>query len=156
MDESHNVRQGFLTFEAYEKILPLAPASIRPLFVCAFHVSSRKGEIKSVLWSQVDLKDGLIVLDPSDTKNKTGRALPIYGDMVKALRDQKALRDRDFPERHTVFFWHRDRPCGLEFHDGETARYAGRTFCEDMENRSRGSRLCACSSARFLRSFLIE
>lgn len=108
VDESHNVRQGFLTFEAYEKILPLLPESIRPLFICAFHVSSRKGELKSILWSQVDLKDGLIVLAPTDTKNKKGRALPIYGDMLKTLTDQKKLRDRDFPDCEYVFFWHRD------------------------------------------------
>jgi len=38
----------------------------------------------NISWSQVDLKDGLIVLAPSDTKNKTGRALPIHSDMLKA------------------------------------------------------------------------
>jgi integrase len=107
VDESYNVRQGFLTFEGYEKILPHLPESIRPLFICAFHVSSRKGELKNVLWSQVDFEEGLILLDRSDTKNKTGRGLPIYGDMLETLTAQKALRDRDFPECEHVFFWHR-------------------------------------------------
>jgi integrase len=108
VDESYNVRQGFLTFEGYEKILPHLPESIRPLFVCAFHVSSRKGELKNILWPQVDFEEGLILLDRSDTKNKTGRGLPIYGDMLETLTAQKALRDRDFPECEHVFFWHRE------------------------------------------------
>jgi integrase len=107
VDESYNVRQGFLTFEGYEKILPHLPESISPLFVCAFHVSSRKSELKNILWSQVDFEEGLILLDRSDTKNKTGRGLPIYGDMLETLTAQKALRDRDFPECEHVFFWHR-------------------------------------------------
>jgi len=106
VDESYNVRQGFLTFEGYEKILPHLPESIRPLFVCAFHFSSRKGELKNILWSQVDFEEGLILLDRSDTKNKTSRGLPIYGDMLETLTEQKALRDRDFPECEHVFFWH--------------------------------------------------
>ena len=41
-DESGNVRQGFLTFEGYHKVLEQLPASIKPLFVCAFHVLSQR------------------------------------------------------------------------------------------------------------------
>jgi len=106
VDESYNVRQGFLTFDGYEKVLATLPVSLKPLFVCAFHVSSRKGELQNILWSQVDLAEGLIVLDSRETKNRTGRALPIYGDMVNALADQKKLRDADFPDCQSVFFWH--------------------------------------------------
>jgi integrase len=106
VDESYNVRQGFLTFEGYEKVYAALPVSLKPLFCCAFHVSSRKGELQNILWSQVDLAEGLIVLDPLDTKNKKGRALPIYGDMVEVLKNQKQIRDKQFPECEHVFFWH--------------------------------------------------
>jgi integrase len=105
-DEAYNVRQGFIEYDGYQKLLSHLPPSLKPLFVCSYHVSSRKGELKNILWPQVDLKDGLIVLDHSDTKNKQGRALPIYSDMIDALRDQKALRDAEFPECEYVFFWH--------------------------------------------------
>ncbi len=105
VDESYNVRQGFLSFEGYLKVRDQLPASLRPLFVCAFHVSSRKGELLKIRWSQVDLKDGLIILSPFDTKNKTGRALPVYGDMVEILKAQKRIRDEQFPECEHVFFW---------------------------------------------------
>ncbi|HTR35449.1 MAG TPA: site-specific integrase [Bryobacteraceae bacterium] len=105
VDESYNVRQGFLSFEGYLKVRDHLPASLRPLFVVAFHVSSRRGELLKIRWSQVDLKDGLIVLSPFDTKNKTGRALPVYGDMVEVLKEQKRIRDEQFPECEHVFFW---------------------------------------------------
>jgi len=105
VDESYNVRQGFLSFEGYRKVRDKLLASLRPLFVCAFHVSSRKGELLKIRWSQVDLAEGLIVLSPFDTKNKAGRALPIYGDMVEILQEQKRIRDAQFPECEHVFFW---------------------------------------------------
>jgi integrase len=105
VDESYNVRQGFLSFEGYQKVRDKLPASLRPLFVCAFHVSTRKGELLKIRWSQVDLTEGIIVLSPFDTKNKTGRALPVYGDMVEVLKEQKRIRDEQFPECDHVFFW---------------------------------------------------
>lgn len=46
VDESYNVRQGFLTFDGYAKVLAELPVSLKPLFVCPFRVSSRKGELK--------------------------------------------------------------------------------------------------------------
>ena len=106
VDESYNVRQGFLSFDGYQKVLDQLPVSLKPLFICGFHVSSRKGELMNLVWSQVDLREGLIVLDPYNTKNKSGRALPIYGDMVDALENQKQLRDEQFPDCEHVFFWH--------------------------------------------------
>jgi integrase len=106
--EADNVRQGFLTFEGYHKVLEQLPASIKPLFICAFHVSSRKGELKDILWSQVEFDEGLIRLDPPDTKNKNGRALPIYGNMLETLQAQWKLRKRDFPDCEHVFFWHKE------------------------------------------------
>lgn len=36
VDESHNVRQGFLTMEGYEKVLDQLLASLKPVFICGF------------------------------------------------------------------------------------------------------------------------
>jgi integrase len=105
VDESYNERQGFLSFGGYRTVREKLPPSLRPLFVCAFHISSRKGELLKIRWSQVELDEGLIVLSPFDTKNRTGRALPIYGDMVEVLKEQKRVRDEQFPECDHVFFW---------------------------------------------------
>lgn len=105
VDESYNVRQGFLTFDGYLKVLEHLPPSIRPLFISGFHVSTRKGELLKLRWTQVDFGAGIITLSPFDTKNKTGRLLPIYGDMVDALNQQKRIRDEQFPWCDHVFFW---------------------------------------------------
>jgi integrase len=105
-DESKNTRMGFLDVPGYERILRKLPASLKPLFICAYHVSTRKGELKNILWSQVDFDENMIVLDAADTKNGTGRFLPIYADMGAALKQQRRLRDSEFPNCPWVFFWH--------------------------------------------------
>lgn len=107
-DESNNVRMGFIEEPDYRKILKELPASLKPLFICAYHVSTRKGELKNIVWSQVDLDEEIIVLEHGDTKGKVGRYLPLYGDMLPALKKQKALRDAEYSETEHVFFWHKE------------------------------------------------
>jgi integrase len=107
-DESQNVRMGFIEEPEYRNILKQLPSSLKPLFICAYHVSTRKGELKNIFWSQVDLDEGIIILEHGDTKGKVGRYLPIYGDMLAALKKQKALRDAEYPEVDHVFFWHKE------------------------------------------------
>lgn len=105
-DESHNVRTGFIEVSGYKKILQQLPVTLKPLFVCGYHVSTRKGELKNIVWPQVDFDESVIVLEPADTKTGKGRYLPIYGDMGEWLTKQKAVRDAEFPECPWVFFWH--------------------------------------------------
>src|SRR5450759_4059809 len=97
-DESHNVRTGFVEVPGYKAILEELPPTLKPLFVCGYHVSTRKGELKNIVWPQVDFDEGVIVLEPADTKTGKGRYLPIYGDMGEWLTKQKAVRDAEFPE----------------------------------------------------------
>lgn len=112
--ESANVRQGFLEHEGYLKVLAHLPASLKPLFVCGYHLGNRCGELKNLKWSQVDLENETIILRPQDTKNGRGRVLPIYGDMVRVLKTQKKLRDLNFPDCGHVFFWHNEETFTLD------------------------------------------
>lgn len=107
-DESKNVRTGFIEQQGYQAIRKELPASLKPLFICAYHVSTRKGELKNILWKQVDFEEKIIVLEHADTKSKVGRYLPLYGDMEAALKKQKAIRDASYPECQHVFFWHKE------------------------------------------------
>src|ERR1035437_4726291 len=96
----------FTNSRAEPKILQQLPVTLKPLFVCGYHVSTRKGELKNIVWPQVDFDESVIVLEPADTKTGKGRYLPIYGDMGEWLTKQKAVRDAEFPECPWVFFWH--------------------------------------------------
>ena len=88
LTEDH-VRQGFLEPEQYEQLLEEVPLKLKALFVCAYHVGSRKGELRKVRWEQVDFTNGVIRLEGHETKNGKPRELPILGDMLRWLEFQK-------------------------------------------------------------------
>lgn len=92
-----NVRQGFLEQDQYEHLLELLPHPLKALFVCAYHVGTRKGELRKIRWEQVDFEALNIRLTGKQTKNKSPRLLPIYGDMSRWLEEQYANRPPDNP-----------------------------------------------------------
>jgi integrase len=108
--EEDNVRQGFLEPEQYEKLLEELPQRLKALFVCAYHVGTRKGELRKLQWSQVDFDSGLINLTARQTKGKVARLLPIYGAMERWLRKQLEGRAPDCP----WVFYHHGKPVGAQ------------------------------------------
>ena len=99
-----NVRTGFLEYEQYRTLRNELPASIRPLFVVAYHVGGRRGELSLIQWSQVDFPAGQIRLHSGETKNEEGRTLPIYGEMREWLTVAKEIRDQQHPACPWVFY----------------------------------------------------
>jgi integrase len=103
MLEEHNVRTGFLEYDAYVRLRGELPRDIRPVFVIGYHTGARIGELKSLRWEQVDSSASRITLNPGTTKNREGRTLPIYGEMIDWLRIEKEIRDTQFPACPHVF-----------------------------------------------------
>ena len=87
-----NVREGFLSWDSYRLLRDALPDRVKLLFVLAFHVGCRRGELLKLEWQQVDFGRKELRLTRSTTKNRTPRSLPFYGDMEKFLR--KAWEDR--------------------------------------------------------------
>lgn len=98
-----NVRSGFLDDAGYLRLRRELPEYLRPVFVVAYHVGNRIGELRRLLWTQIDFANDQILLSPGTTKNKKGRTLPIYGDMRELLRMEKEIRDTRFPKCSYVF-----------------------------------------------------
>ena len=84
-----NTRQGFLEQEQYEKLLEELPASLKALYVGAYHTGARKSELRRVRWEQVDFESAVIRLTAGQTKGRKARTLPIYGDMARWLEIQR-------------------------------------------------------------------
>jgi integrase len=128
-----NVRKGFLGEADYRKLRDALPEELRPLLVVAYYTGARSSELKGLRWEQADLVAKRITLHPGETKNKDGRSLPIYGEMLAWLQMAKAARDESFPTCRWVFHrkgsqiksiqatWRKvTEACGLEgllFHD---------------------------------------
>jgi integrase len=101
-----NVRQGFLEFDGYEKVLAALPVSLKGLFVVGYHIGNRKGALLDLKWSQVDFKHKVIRFIRVQNRKPVPVAAPIYGDMVEWLRKQKIFRDEHFPSSEFVFYWY--------------------------------------------------
>jgi integrase len=117
MFEETTVRQGFLGDKQYAALRDALPEELKPLFVTAYNVGTRKGELLLAEWDWVDFERGRISLPPHVTKTKTGRILPIVpGDMRKLLVASKRDRDKNFPRCKWVF--HRSGEQIIDFRGG--------------------------------------
>jgi len=97
MLEENNVCKGFLEHEFYTKLRDALPDGVQLLFVVAYHVGCRRSELLKVKWFQADLIAKRIRLEPGTTKNREGRTLPIFGEMIERLRLERQIRDTTFP-----------------------------------------------------------
>ena len=101
-----NIRQGFLEFDGYERVLAELPVSLKCLLALAYHIGNRKGALLDMKWPQIDLKNGVVRFIRLQNRKPVPTAAPIYGDMEEWLRKQRAFRDEHFPKCESVFFWY--------------------------------------------------
>lgn len=101
-----NVRDGFLEFDGYEKVLAELPLSLKCIFVLAYHISNRKGALVELKWHQVDFENKVIRFTRMQNRKPVPIAVPIYGDMEHWLRHQREFRDEHFPACEYVCFWY--------------------------------------------------
>lgn len=98
-------RIRFLSDEELPVLLEAVRASahpdLLPAVLLALTTGARKGEILGLRWSQIDFKRRAITLSHGETKNNSGRALPLSGEIVEILQARNKVRkiddDRVFP-----------------------------------------------------------
>jgi integrase len=99
----NNVRKGFFEHDAFLAVRRALPEEIRPVITFAYYTGCRKGEILALRWSQVDLAERVVHLEPGETKNDEARTIPLVADLHEVLRLQRETRDQYFPESPWVF-----------------------------------------------------
>jgi integrase len=92
------------------------PDQLKPVLMFAYFTGCRKGEITALRWSQVDLMQQIIRLNPGETKSGEGRMIPLVPELVEALVIQKATRDQYWPR--CAFVFHRFGEQLGDFRDG--------------------------------------
>jgi integrase len=97
LDESLNVREGFLEHEQYIPLRNELPDHQRLILVIGYHLGMRRGEILSLRWDQVDWKANLIRLEKKQTKGKKARNAPLYGELRAWLEMAYAAHAEDCP-----------------------------------------------------------
>ncbi len=110
LDESDNVREGFLEPEDFEALRGHLPADVAAAAAFAYHSAWRRGEVLSLEWRDVHLErhdggvaGGTIRLRRAKSKNKRGRVLVLRADLLDVIRQRAAVRRLDCP-----LVFHRD------------------------------------------------
>jgi integrase len=105
----HNVRKGFFEHHEYQALLAAIPRHLKPVLTFAYYTGTRRGEILSLRWSQVDLDRKLVRLEPGETKNKDARLIPLTTELATTLTNLKTARDEQQPDNPWVFTYHGNR-----------------------------------------------
>lgn len=93
-----NARTGILSYEQYRAIWEALPAHGRMFLTIGYHLGMRSAEIRKLRWDQVDFVNWEIRLEAKQTKAKTPRVAPIYGDVFRSeLQMCHAARDPECP-----------------------------------------------------------
>jgi len=93
MLKENNVRKGFIEYEDFTALYEALPASLKPVVMFAYFTGWRKSEILGLTWNRVNLKDGIVRLEPGETKNKDGRTLYMETELLEMM--QRLYRARN-------------------------------------------------------------
>jgi integrase len=76
MPDEPPARQGFIERDQYVRLLAILPEYVRPIFTFGYYTGMRLGELQNLTWHHVDRQQGIIRLEPGDTKNEEAREIP--------------------------------------------------------------------------------
>lgn len=94
----------------YEALRYLSTDSTRDMLILCLFTGLRRGEASNLTWEKVNLKDGIIILAPADTKNHEPHRVYLSNFVVSLLQWRKAKSE---PENIYVFPSHiKDKPIG--------------------------------------------
>lgn len=89
-----NARDRILSVEEFGLLMDALPHHAKNIFITGFFTGMRMGEITSLTWGQVSLKERRIELEPDQTKDKEKRFVPIPDMLFKTLAEiPRALHD---------------------------------------------------------------
>ncbi len=98
-----NVWKGFFEHDEYLALQRELPEYLKSVLAFGYFTGAREGEILSLKWEQVDLDGHTVHLEPGSTKNDQPRTIPVTGELLEALKLQKAARDSRLPDCDYVF-----------------------------------------------------
>lgn len=97
MLKENNVRKGFIEHEHYRALYTALPEHLKPVLAFGYFSGWRKGEILGLKLNQVDLREGIVRLEPGETKNNEGRTFYMEPELLKMLKDLHEKQRKDCP-----------------------------------------------------------
>jgi integrase len=91
MLKESNTRKGFFEHHEFLALREVLPDYLKSLVTFAYYTGWRLGEIRGLTWDKVDLKQGIIRLDPGETKNEEARTIYLNEELMKTLHNNRRL-----------------------------------------------------------------
>ena len=98
-----NVREGFLDYDDYRRLLTELPDELKLLLVFGYHYGVRKGELLTYKWDYVSWFSQELRIPQPGTKNKQPKIIPFYGDVGDWLQLEKSRHDALYPGSPWIF-----------------------------------------------------
>jgi integrase len=92
-----NIRKGFFEHETFLALKENLPEYLRPVVTFAYSTGWRKEEIAGLQWNQVDLREGIVRIEPGETKNQEGRTIYLEPELLEMMKDPHRKRRLDCP-----------------------------------------------------------
>jgi integrase len=90
--EENNARSGFLAHAEFIRLIDALPEDLRDPVGFLYHSGWRVSEMRALEWRDVDLAGGVVRLRPEKSKNKSGRTLPLRGELKAIIERSEARR----------------------------------------------------------------
>jgi integrase len=97
MLEENNARQGFLSHSEFEALRDALPNDLKDPVAFLYYSGWRINEVRTLEWRDVDLEGSAIRLRPENSKSKTGRTLPLRGELAEIMQRALGRRRLDCP-----------------------------------------------------------
>ena len=92
MLKENNVRTGFFEHADFIALRNHLPEYLKGFVTFGYRTGWRFSEITGLTWSQVDLNNGIVRLDPGETKNDYGRTVYLDDELQEVFQRQWELR----------------------------------------------------------------
>jgi integrase len=100
-----NARDRVLSSEEFDNLMKALPFHTRAIVATGYYAGMRKGEVLNLTWDKVDMKNRIIALDVTDTKDHEARRIPICDALYKILEKiPKAIHDETIHKNHVYLF----------------------------------------------------
>lgn len=94
MLSENNVRKGFFEHGDFLALRDALPDYLKGFVTFAYKVGWRLSEISNLTWKQVDLKQGIVRLEPGETKNDEGRTVYLDEELKEVFTRQWEARKK--------------------------------------------------------------
>jgi len=88
MLKENNVRKGFFEHGDFLALRDALPEYLKGFATFGYKTGWRKAEIETLTWSQVDREQGIVRLEPGDTKNDDGRTVYLDSELQEVFKAQ--------------------------------------------------------------------